>query len=416
MLKAWYIFSEVKQTYLGFSIEGNSGRGLGKSFASHLHTVLQNQFKDFGKEDITKSSHLEKLCLISEKVGKDKISDFTTNFTKKYLLQYTSNFAEKYLDNNQCKKFNVPRVVFDYNTMVWRPEEYILPYFNNSFVLLTPRDLLTRDNTFINRMDMIRNLENIALSVDNDVIRFQLNNYFRNVLSKNNKEMPQKDKDKEAMSLIMENPELIDYYIKYKEDKEQEATSLSQQLVEEATLLLNTQLRSLINLLYEKTDFYKTDINSYDEAYKRALFLKSVIEDMDGYKLFYIDGKPVRRENDLQIMYRLVWFASEMDVNREVNNGRGPVDFKISRGTSNSTLVEFKLASNSKLKQNLANQVEIYKKANMTKQEIKIILYFTNEEYIKVISVLKELKLQDCKDIILINATPNKPSASNVKT
>ena len=61
-------------------------------------------------------------------------------------------------------------------------------------------------------------------------------------------------------------------------------------------------------------------------------------------------------------MYRLIWFASEMDVNREVNNGRGPVDFKISKGSSNTTLVEFKLASNSKLKTILLNRSTSIKK------------------------------------------------------
>ena len=58
--------------------------------------------------------------------------------------------------------------------------------------------------------------------------------------------------------------------------------------------------------------------------------------------------------------------ATEYDVNREVNNGRGPVDFKVSKGSKDTTLVEFKLASNTKLKKNLENQVEIYKKANCT--------------------------------------------------
>lgn len=113
-------------------------------------------------------------------------------------------------------------------------------------------------------------------------------------------------------------------------------------------------------------------------------------------------------------MYRLVWYATEYDVNREVNNGRGPVDFKVSRGSSDSTLVEFKLASNSKLKKNLANQVEIYKKANCTNHAIKVILYFTDEEYAKVTGVLNDLNLQECDDIILINAIGNKTSASNV--
>ena len=40
--------------------------------------------------------------------------------------------------------------------------------------------------------------------------------------------------------------------------------------------------------------------------------------------------------------------------------GRGAVDFKISRGSKDKTLVEFKLAKNTQLKRNLKNQVKIY--------------------------------------------------------
>ncbi len=107
-------------------------------------------------------------------------------------------------------------------------------------------------------------------------------------------------------------------------------------------------------------------------------------------------------------------YASDFDVNREVNNGRGPVDFKVSKGSKDSTLVEFKLASNTKLKKNLENQVEIYKQANCTDRSIKVILFFTEEEYNKVVNVLNELHLNGCKDIVLINAINDKISASNV--
>ncbi len=415
MIASWYLFPEVKQTWIGFSLDGNSGRGLGKEFASTLHEGLQTIFKDFGKETITKSSHLEKLCLISPLVGRDKISDFTTNFAKKYLLEYTTTFASEHLNPCQCKKFNVPKVEFNYATMTWMSKEYYLPYFDGDYILLTPRDLLTRDDTFINRTDMINNLQNIAPSIEDATIRFELNNYFNNVLPKKKKEMSKTEKDKAASILIREHPEIIDYYIKYREEKEEEATSISKQVVQEVKQLFNTQLQELTRILLEKTDFYKTKTNSYDEAYNRVLFLKSVIEDMDGYRLFYLNGKPIKRESDLQIMYRLVWFASEMDVNREVNNGRGPVDFKISKGSKDTTLVEFKLASNSKLKNNLAKQVDIYKKASNTDRAIKVILYFNDNEYKKISTILNELGLQGCKDIVLIDAIDNKVSASNVK-
>lgn len=132
------------------------------------------------------------------------------------------------------------------------------------------------------------------------------------------------------------------------------------------------------------------------------------------HRLFYLNGHPLKRENDLQIMYRLVWYATDFDVNREVNNGRGPVDFKISKGSKDATLVEFKLASNSKLKKNLENQVEVYKKANGTDRAIKVILFFSDAELEKVTRILNELGIAGCPDIVLIDARDNKLSASNV--
>lgn len=45
-------------------------------------------------------------------------------------------------------------------------------------------------------------------------------------------------------------------------------------------------------------------------------------------------------------------------------------------------------ASNSKLKQNLEKQVEVYKAAAETDRAIKVIMYFTNAEYEKVVKVL----------------------------
>ncbi|MPN46312.1 hypothetical protein SDC9_193898 [bioreactor metagenome] len=102
-----------------------------------------------------------------------------------------------------------------------------------------------------------------------------------------------------------------------------------------------------------------------------------------------------------------------MDVNREVNNGRGPVDYKVSYGAKNSTLVEFKLASNKSLERNLERQVEIYKQANLTDKAIKVIMFFTDEEQKKLNDILNKLGLQGCEEIILIDArNDNKPSAS----
>lgn len=150
MMKLYYIFPEVKQTYLGFCNDGNEGRGLGKDFAIALHAGLKDIFSDFGNEKITKSAHIEKLCLIKPKVGRDNISDFVTNLIKEYLLNYTQTFAKEYINPNLCREFNVSRVVFDYDKKIWLSKKYFLPVYNDDYVLLTPMDLLVRDDTWIN--------------------------------------------------------------------------------------------------------------------------------------------------------------------------------------------------------------------------------------------------------------------------
>ncbi len=103
LLHAWFYFSEVEQNWLGFTLQGNKGRGLGRDFAVALNTNLARIFSSFGREQITKSAHLEKLCLIKSGVGRDTISDFTTNLIKQYLLLYTQSFALKNIDQKHLK-------------------------------------------------------------------------------------------------------------------------------------------------------------------------------------------------------------------------------------------------------------------------------------------------------------------------
>ena len=54
--------------------------------------------------------------------------------------------------------------------------------------------------------------------------------------------------------------------------------------------------------------------------------------------------------------------------------------------------------------------------SNYLNRAIKVIMYFSAEEELKVISILNDLGLSGNEDIILIDArNDNKPSASNVK-
>ena len=82
---------------------------------------------------------------------------------------------------------------------------------------------------------------------------------------------------------------------------------------------------------------------------------------------------------------------------------------------SDKTIIEFKLASNSKLKQNLQNQVDVYKKANNTNKSITVLFFFNEKERNKLERVLRELQIKKQENIEIIDCTKQKPSASNVK-
>lgn len=206
---------------------------------------------------------------------------------------------------------------------------------------------------------------------------------------------------------------MIDFYIKLKEDTGDRATSESAAVVEVSQRLYERQFGQLPGLLRANTNFYALGQNTYEDAYKRVQFMKDVIENKGGHRYFYFDGEALEREEDLHILYRLTWYATESDVTREANDGRGPVDFKVSRGSKDKTLVEFKLAKNSHLEKNLRHQAETYEKASDAKRTIKVIVYFSVGERKRVERILKRLKIEGDKDVILIDARKdNKPSGS----
>ncbi|MBN1818974.1 MAG: hypothetical protein JW828_16555 [Sedimentisphaerales bacterium] len=410
LLKSWYTFKEVKQNWLGFSKYGNQGSGLGMDFARALNKNLAVIFNNFGDEKVANGSHLEKLCLIRDGVGKDNISDFATNLINEYLLEYTQLFAQRHIHKNYRGRFRIKKVRFNYTTESWESLEYDLPCFQNNYVLLTPRDILTRDDIWINRNDMIHDYRQIVHSVDNEQLRAQLNNYLEKKLKPDVKD---KEKRKIISKLYEKFPETIEYFIRSKEHRGEIAEYISQRKVKESEELFINNTLDLVSLLQQQTSFYDVPGITLNETKERIMFLKDVIENKGGHRIFYVDNEPCRRESDLQIMFRLTWFGTMLDISREVNDGRGPVDFKVSLGAHDKSLVEFKLASNSQLKRNLSKQLEIYKKASDSPTGFKVIIYFTEEEYERVDSILKDLKLKDSLDIILIDGrADNKPSGS----
>jgi hypothetical protein len=196
-LKAWYCFPEVRQNWLGFSVKGNSGSGLGIDFARTLHGSLKAIFSDFGEEKITEGSHIEKVCLIAEGVGRDSISDFTTNLILGYLCRYTEIFAEQHLSPAQVKEVWIDQAAFNFTTGTWKRQKFRLPWVDGDYVILTPKDMLTRDDTWISKRGLIDGFSELPAALPDAELRAQVSDYFRSVLVL--PEDPDQDPSKKAL-------------------------------------------------------------------------------------------------------------------------------------------------------------------------------------------------------------------------
>lgn len=152
-------------------------------------------------------------------------------------------------------------------------------------------------------------------------------------------------------------------------------------------------------------------LRSYKNAYKRVRYLKDLIENKGLHKILW---RPIqKREEDVQMLYRATWLGARSDVNREVNNGRGPADFKVSFGAADACIVEFKYANSSKLKRNLQNQAGIYRRSCNCPVAIFVIVYFTAAQLCKVRRTLAQFAGSDEQAIVLIDARrDNKPTGS----
>ncbi len=426
---AWFNFSEVPNNWLGYSMSGNKGLALGHKYAIFLHDNIEFAMSTHG---ITRGVHVEKIMLLYEGSGKDKISDLIVNLIKDYLCRYTEKFAHKYIDPKYCKKIPVDKAAFNYETESFYSNEYYLPCIINEkgeeeFVLLTPRDMLRSEEPAVNAEDLVRTHETVRRSISNEALRAYVNNYIAKAVKEYEEEQKRKKKTPNANTirkieknafkeLIKEIPELYDYYIKSIEENVEKVQRDSEEEVEKLFRKLFYPAEQLLSMIY--ANGWRTDnsISAREEAKSRIKFFKHTIENCDGYKNLYVDGEPIANEEDLQRLFKFVWYGTSYKVDAEPNNGRGRADFIISMGKANQNVVEFKLASNSKLP-HVFDQVAVYESANEAKDSLIVIFYFTEQEYQKTYTMIKKAGKEPNIDesIFLIDCrSDNKISASNV--
>lgn len=428
-INAWFNFSEVPNNWLGFSLVGNKGLALGKKYANFLYQNIEFALETHG---ISKGQHIEKAMLLYEGSGKDKISDLSVNLIKRFLCEYTENFAKKHIDSSLCKTLPVEKAYFNYKTESFVSKEYILPYVYNEkeeieYVLLTPYDILREDEPSINRDNFLNSHERIRAAIENNTLRAYVNNYIGQAVlqyeenqKRNRRAIREKSIQKiekgAFQEIVREYPELYDYYIKLREaDTDEIRLQCMQELNSQLEKLLLAS-KNLISIFDQNGYSIAESLSAREEAKKRLAYFKHIIEDCDGYKNLYVKGAQIAKENDLQRLFRFVWYGTKYKVDAEPNNGRGQADFIVSMGRKNQNIVEFKLASNSTLG-HIFTQVKIYEAANCSDGSLIAIFYFSESEYFTARKVIVNAGYENMinESIYLIDCRKdNKASASIV--
>src|SRR5262249_32964290 len=162
-------------------------------------------------------------------------------------------------------------------------------WVNDDFVLLTPKDMPTRDENWINRRDLIEGFEDVPTAIPDAQLRAAVSNYFELKLARRPKlegrrrkrskdaEPTKKERATAALATMRQFPQIIDYYIRLKETTGDEAKDLSEEKVFAIEYLFIEQLQALQSILQAETDFYRVGRTTYDEAHARLGYLKDVI-------------------------------------------------------------------------------------------------------------------------------------------
>ena len=128
---------EPAETFLGVSADEPLGKGVGSTQAMQLISAIRNS-KAY-KTGVL--SDLSEMALFVENVGRDKISDLTTNIIRSKLVEYTNQQCELY--GIQTETYNGPPM-WDAIKGNWVSKFVNLPRINKIPVMLIPKYIVRK--------------------------------------------------------------------------------------------------------------------------------------------------------------------------------------------------------------------------------------------------------------------------------
>lgn len=394
-------FPEVAELCLGYTDLSTLGSGTGRGFSKIIAAGMQESIS----RGILQVQHFEEIGLLHEGIGCDRISDITANILKPELVDYTQRICIAH--DIPMKRVRLRNARFDLRFLRWESGRVSLPEnpFSGRGVLLVPGSFLRRLPT-INAEDFLDYLwEN-----ENQRLRDQFGYEVKSHVNKRG-----------IIRIARENQFLVRQYLQYVEgraaavpyDLERDPAGLYQWDAATSRFVSDFPVALAPP---ENVEEFSSLVMTIVEQFRHF------VEQEGGHQLLWNDppgrAKP---EQAAQLLFQGIvkhyCRANNIDFSREVETGRGPVDFKFSNGFTQRTLLEVKLARNTKFWQGIRRQVPTYLQASEIRHGVVVIIVLDEKEFPRlgqlqqVIRTVGE-KIGASIRPVTVNALRQRPSAS----
>lgn len=379
-------FPEVNGICLGYA-EGTTGAG----FNGVLAGQTMNTAYDIVKAGVEDPEFFELLPLFQENVGADRLSDMIATLILDNIEDYTRRI------NN---KFGIIKSLHD--ELKFSGDFLINPYKNQP-VLLVPTDIL-------HALPVAASWEDIDIvASQNNAIRAEMNH---EVVSEWKKYSAHERKTY-LLRQVFCNAETCKRVISEYRNEVLDAYDMKSDL----GYYLVKLWQEIENIGFDWKSKHN-GIDSFTASKEIINFFKQWIENNKGW--YVVQNADTRcREKIVQRVIHgqaLAYIkANNLDISCEPDEGRGPVDFKVSKG-DDKTIIEVKLSSSSQYLHGFEVQIQEYAKAEQTDKFVYVLVDLGNPIKVQKVQQLYDRAFNDGKKtpcLIIIDST-KKRSASNL--
>lgn len=363
--KALLMFPEPPEFCLGLSKSSIFGAGSARGLQRGMLKGAEDAI-DLG---LTSLRHVEEIALLGEQIGPDRISDMTCDVLKMDFIRYTQDVARAH--GVPMRKVNVRNADWDANLKAWTPGVVDLPLNPYaSRIKGRPVGVILTPKRFLRQIPTVDPSEfwDFAFSTEGEDLRAQFNYEVGRTVDRGR-----------IAQLARRRRHLLTKYMEHLEEKGAKPYPVD----EDPALLVSPP-----DFATEVADAFTRpppDNEADFVAFVEALIdnFKHCVEQRGAWRTLWVDDKP-RVEKHAQILFDvsavMACHDRDIDITREADAGRGPVDFKFSRGRKLRALLELKLAKSSSFKRNLKNQTPTYAKAEKIKRGYFVVVQYTDAD------------------------------------